>query len=305
MAHSQSRQLDGKTVVITGASSGIGAEAAARLAGLGATVAVVGRSPEKTAAVAQRVGGQAHTADYGRLDDVRRLAADLLAAYERIDILANNAGAIFMSRVTSADGHEMTFQVNYLAPFLLTNLLLARLAAAPGGARVISTGSNVYRRARLDPGDLDGSRQAYPASKLATILFTRELARRTAGTGITAVAFHPGVVATDLGRGSPLFRLMNSWAGRIVLSSPRRGAEPLLHLATIADPQAVNGTYFNRLKPEEPASEQARDPGLARQLWERSAALTGLELRRGGRLRRPHRGKGSGVRHRSRSGASP
>ena len=279
MANSQSRQLHGKTIVITGASSGIGAEAAARLAGLGATVAVVGRSPEKTAAVAERIGGQAHTADYGRLDDVRRLAADLLAAYERIDVLANNAGAIFTSRAVSADGHEMTFQVNHLAPFLLTNLLLDRLAAAPDGARVINTGSNAYRRARLDLDDLDDApiRRAYPAAKLATLLFTRELARRTRDAGLTAVAFHPGFVATDLGRGSPVFRLMNSWLGRAVLSTPRRGAEPLLHLATVADPQTVNGAYLNRLKPEDPANEQARDPSLARQLWERSAQLTGLD----------------------------
>jgi NAD(P)-dependent dehydrogenase (short-subunit alcohol dehydrogenase family) len=288
MTQSDPQQLHGKTVVITGASSGIGAEAAGRLAELGATVAVVGRSPEKTAAVAQRIGGRPHLADYGRLDDVRRLAADLLAAYGRIDILANNAAAIFTSRATSVDGHEMTLQVNYLAPFLLTNLLLDRLAAAPDGARVINTGSNVYRRARLDLDDLavldvlDGTRrqhrirQAYPASKLAAILFTQELARRTRGTGITAMAFHPGVVATNLGRDSPVFRLMNSWLGRAVLSTPRQGAEPLLHLATIADPQAVNGRYFNRLKPEDPANQQARDPNLARQLWERSAQLVGL-----------------------------
>jgi NAD(P)-dependent dehydrogenase (short-subunit alcohol dehydrogenase family) len=244
---------------------------------------VVGRSPEKTTAVARRIGGQAHLADYGRLDDVRRLAADLLAAYQRIDILANNAGAIFTSRTTSTDGHEMTFQVNHLAPFLLTNLLLARLAAAPDGARVISTGSRVYRHARLDLDDLDGTRrryrgqQAYPASKLATVLFTQELARRTRGTGITASAFHPGVIATDLGRESHFFRLMNSWMGRAALSAPGRGAEPLVHLATIADPQAVNGRYLNRLKPEEPARGQARDPHAARQLWERSAQLTGLD----------------------------
>lgn len=264
--------------MITGASSGIGAEAARRLAELGATVAVVGRSAEKTAAVADRIGGRAHLADYGRLDDVRRLAAELLAAYERIDVLANNAGAIFTSRVVSADGHEMTFQVNHLAPFLLTNLLLDRLAAAPDGARVINTGSNVYRHARLDLDDIDGApiRRAYPASKLATLLFTRELARRTRDGGITAVAFHPGVVATDLGRGSPVFGLMNSWAGRVVLSSPKRGAEPLLNLATAASLQAVDGTYFNRLKPEDPPRGQASDPGLARELWERSARLTGL-----------------------------
>ena len=277
MAQTESRRLHGKTVVITGASSGIGAEAARRLAELGATVAVVGRSLEKTAAVAKRVGGRAHLADYGKLDDVRRLAADLLAAYERIDILANNAGAIFTVRTISADGHEMTFQVNHLAPFLLTNLLLDRLAAAPDGARVINTASNVYRRASLDLDDLDGTRrrnqQAYPASKLATILFTRELARRTQGTGITASAFHPGLVATDLGRDSPIGLVMNSSLARAALPA-RRGAEPLLRLATIPDPQTFNGAYLNRLRPEDPANEQARDPDLARKLWERSAQLT-------------------------------
>lgn len=273
-------QLRGKTVVITGASSGIGAEAARRLAGLGATVAVVGRSPGKTRAVAEQIGGKAHPADYGRLEDVRRLAGDLLAAYERIDILANNAGAIFTTRTISADGHEMTFQVNHLAPFLLTSLLLDRLAAAPGGARVINTASNSYRRARLDLDDLDGAsrpqQQAYPASKLATILFTRELARRTRGTGITAAAFHPGFVRTDIGRDSRVFRvIMNSWLGRTAVPGPRRGAEPLLLLATHADPELLNGTYFNRLRPEDPAGGQARDPDLARRLWERSAQLAG------------------------------
>jgi len=278
-----SQRLRGKTVVITGASSGIGAAAAGRLAELGATVAVVGRSPDKTAAVARRVGGRAHLADYSRLEDVRRLAADLLAGYERIDILANNAGAIFTSRAISADGHEMTFQVNHLAPFLLTNLLLARLGAAPDGASVINTASNSYRHGRLDLDDLDGThrrvQEAYPAAKLATILFTRELARRTHRTGITAVAFHPGVIATDIGRDSPVFRIvMKSGLGRAAMSSPERGAEPLLHLATVADPQAVNGRYLRRLTPVEPAGAQARDPDLARRLWERSAELTGLPV---------------------------
>jgi len=143
---------------------------------------------------------------------------------------------------------------------------------------VINTGSNVYRHARLDLDDLDGTpiRQAYPASKLGTLLFTRELARRTRDAGLAAVTFHPGFVATDLGRGSPVFRLMNSWAGRVVLSSPGRGAEPLLNLATAASLQAVSGTYFNRLKPEDPPRGQARDPGLARELWELSARLAGL-----------------------------
>lgn len=278
------RHLRGKTVVITGASSGIGAQAARRFHEAGAVVAVVGRSPQKTEAIARQIGARPHLVDYGRLDDVHRLAADLLAGYDRIDVLANNAAGMFTERTVSPDGHEMTFQVNHLAPFLLTNLLLPRLSAAPEGARVINTASSTYRRGRLALDDLDGSRRryriqrAYAASKLATVLFTQELARHTRGTGITTFSFHPGAVATDIGRDSTLFRLfMKSPVGRVALSTPEQGAEPLLHLATITDPQAVNGGYFNRLKPEDPAPGQARDHDLARRLWDRSTELTGLQ----------------------------
>ena len=265
------QRLHGKTVVVTGASSGIGAEAARRFAELGATVAVVGRSPEKTEAVARRVGGRPYLVDFRRLGDVRRLAAQLLADHDRIDILANNAGGMFTTRTVSPEGREMTFQVNHLAPFLLTNLLLPSLTRAPDGARVINTASSTYRRGRLDLDDLDGTRsryrsqRAYAASKLATVLFTRELARRTRGTGVTTSCFHPGMVATDIGRDSALLRLvMNSPLGRAALSTPQQGAEPLLHLAAIADPQAVNGAYFNRLTPEnsppaKPATRTWRD----------------------------------------------
>jgi NAD(P)-dependent dehydrogenase (short-subunit alcohol dehydrogenase family) len=282
--NSARRDLQGKTVVITGASAGIGAAAARRFAELGATVAVVGRSQEKTAAVAAQVGGRAHPADYGSLDDVRRLATDLLDTYEGIDILANNAGAIFNSRKTSVDGHEMTFQVNHLAPFLLTSLLLDRLAESPD-ARVINTGSAQYRKRHLDLDDLNGNEgryrgmRAYGTSKLATVLFTRELAQRMQGTGVTASAFHPGAVATDVTRDNALQRaFMQSRLGKATLLTPEQGAEPLLHLATITDPHTVNGAYFHRLTREEPKNEQARDPHLARRLWERSAELTGLQV---------------------------
>jgi NAD(P)-dependent dehydrogenase (short-subunit alcohol dehydrogenase family) len=246
-------------------------------------VAVVGRSPEKTAAVAEAIGGQAHLADYGRLDDVRGLAQELLDRYPRIDVLANNAGGVFTSRTTSADGHELTFQVNHLAPFLLTNLLLDRLAEAPEGARVVNTASMGYRFGRLDLDDLDGTRRRYRsqsyygAAKLATVAFTRELARRMQGTGVTASVFHPGLVATDVGRDSATTRLlMRSRLAKAVLSTPDKGAEPLLHLATHPDAQAINGHYFHRLKRQEPKNKQATDPGMARRLWERSALLTGL-----------------------------
>ncbi|WP_432827142.1 SDR family NAD(P)-dependent oxidoreductase [Dactylosporangium sp. CA-092794] len=274
----------GKVVVITGASAGIGAAAASRFAELGATVAVVGRSPEKTAAIAARAGGRRHLVDYGSLDDVRRLAADLLGTYERIDVLANNAGAMFASRKVSADGHELTFQVNHLAPFLLTNLLLDRLAAAPDGARIINTGSAQYRKAHLDLDDLDSTRgryrtmRVYGASKLATILFTRELARRTQGTAVTTSAFHPGAVATEVARDNAWqWALVNSPLGKAAkaaLLTPEQGAEPLLRLATIADPHSANGVYFHRLTREDPRNEQATDPDLAQRLWQRSADLT-------------------------------
>jgi NAD(P)-dependent dehydrogenase (short-subunit alcohol dehydrogenase family) len=267
--------LRGATVVITGASAGIGAAAAGLFAARGATVAVVGRSPEKTAAVAARIGGRAHVVDYGSLADVRRLAAELLATYERIDVLANNAGAVFVRRRTSADGHEMTFQVNHLAPFLLTTLLLDRLTA---GARVINTGSSTYRGAHLNIKDLDGTRgryrplAAYGSSKLATILFTRELARRTA---VTATAFHPGGVATDVTRDNRfLHTLLSSPLGRFATGmtlTPEQGAEPLVRLATVPDPEP--GAYYHRLTREDPRNPQARDPDLARALWDRSAEL--------------------------------
>jgi NAD(P)-dependent dehydrogenase (short-subunit alcohol dehydrogenase family) len=279
------QELKGRTVVVTGASSGIGAAAARRFTERGATVAVVGRSPEKTAAVAEAIGGQAHLVDYSRLDDVRRLADELLDRYARIDVLANNAGGVFASRQTTADGHEMTFQVNHLAPFLLTNLLLNRLAEAPEGARVVNTTSMAYRFGRLDLDDLDrtnrryGGQRAYAPSKLAIVVFTRELARRMQGSGVTTSAFHPGTITTDIGRDARTSSLlMNSPLFKAVMSSPDQGAEPLLYLATHPDAQEINGQYFHKLKLEAPKNKQATDPDLARRLWERSARLTGLPV---------------------------
>jgi NAD(P)-dependent dehydrogenase (short-subunit alcohol dehydrogenase family) len=275
--------MRGRTVVVTGASAGIGAAAARQFADLGATVAVVGRSAQKTAAVADALGAEAHLVDYSRLDDVRRLADELLVRYPRIDVLANNAGGVFSGRNTSADGHEMTFQVNHLAPFLLTNLLLDRLTTAPDGARVINTASAAYRRGRLDLDDLDRTRVrytgsgAYGASKLANILFTRELARRTQDTGVTTSAFHPGRIATDIGREGGLYHLLfGSRLAKALNSTPAQGAEPLVRLATTVDAHTVNGQYFHRFTPEDPKNKQATDPNLAQELWERSAQLTGV-----------------------------
>lgn len=260
--------LQGKNVVITGASSGIGAAAAQRFAQLGATVIVVGRSAEKTKAVAGSIGAEHLVADFSRLDDVRALAEKLRD--RPIDVLANNAGGIFSGHRTTQDGHEMTFQVNYLAPFLLTNLLLDTLK----GGRVINTGSMLYRRGRLDLDDLTSAsgQRAYGSAKLAVLLFTRELARRG---DVTAAAFHPGAVASDVMREnravSTLMRL-----GSALMSSAEEGAEPLIHLATTPDTQSINGAYFHKLKREEPKHELVTDPAFASRLWERSKLLTGV-----------------------------
>ena len=281
--------------MITGASDGIGAAAARRVAGLGARVIVVGRSSHKTAAVADSIGATALTGDFARLEDVRRVAGQLLALCPRIDVLANNAGAMFPGRMVTADGNEMTFQVNYLAGFLLTGLLLPRLAATPG-SRVLATSSMINRAGRIDLDDLNRSRRpyrqfaAYADSKLASILFVRELARRvgdgavgsqasgTAAAWPAATAFHPGFVLSQFGRDTwYLSRLNGRWWNRYVARSPEQGAAPLAALAVRPDPQAVNGAYLHRFKRREwLVASQARDAQLARQLWERSAELAGL-----------------------------
>jgi NAD(P)-dependent dehydrogenase (short-subunit alcohol dehydrogenase family) len=290
--------LAGRTVVITGASDGIGAAAARQVAGLGARVVVVGRSAQKTAAVAESIGATALTGDFARLEDVRRVAGQILALCPRIDVLANNAGAMFPGRVVTADGNEMTFQVNYLAGFLLTGLLLPRLAATPG-SRVLATSSMINVAGRIDLGDLNRARRpyrqfaAYADSKLAGILFVRELARRVAGSaagsagagradgvaaGPAATAFHPGFVLSQFGRDTwYLSRLNGRWWNRFVARTPEHGAEPLTALAVRPDPHTVNGAYLHRFRCRERlVASQARDAGLARELWERSTELAGL-----------------------------
>ncbi|MEV0810728.1 SDR family NAD(P)-dependent oxidoreductase [Micromonospora sp. NPDC050200] len=277
------RTMEGKTVVVTGASAGLGAEAARRLAGLGANVAVVGRSPEKTAAVARQLGAEPLVADFTRLADVRKLADTLLDRYPRIDVLANNAGVVLSKRSRTEDGYDTMFQVNYLAPFLLTNLLLDRLTTA-GPARVMTTSSKANRFGGVDLDDLEGARKRsemlrYGMTKLQNILFTRELARRTQGSGLTATAVHPGVVATTgINQGNPLIAALVRYRLLGSLVTLEEGAEPLVHLATLPDPQAANGVYYHRLKPNGPVHRQARDDQLATRLWERTAELLGVQV---------------------------
>jgi len=271
--------LDGKTIVITGASSGLGAAAAAALADQGATVAVVGRNPERTRSVAARIGGTPFIADFDCLDEVRALAEALLERYPRIDVLANNAGGLVAKRALSADGNERTLQHNHLAPFLLTTMLLPRLRESCG--RVISTASVANLGGHLFIADLDLARRpylagwpAYGTSKLATIMFIRELARRE--RTLTAYSFHPGYVATNFGTELGVIRFANLLSrGRLGIS-PEQGAAPLVHLAATHDVGVASGTYFDGLNPNGRVARQAADSLLSAQLWQKTASLVGL-----------------------------
>lgn len=269
---------ESRTVVITGASSGIGRKAAIGLAQGGATVAVVGRNPERTKAVADEVGGVPYVADFDHLDDVRRLAAALLAAHPRIDVLANNAGGLVSKRDLTGDGFERTLQSNHLAPFLLTRLLLPRLVASDG--RVVSTSSaaNLLGRVRLD--DLNYSKRAwfggwraYGTSKLLTNLFIRELAARS---GIEAFAFHPGLVVTSFGGDSASMRMANLLTNGHYGISADAGAVPLIQLAGPTGVSTPSGTYFEQLKPFGREAAQAKNTLLAEAVWDRSSELVGL-----------------------------
>ena len=232
-----------KTIVVTGASDGIGAVAARRLAVQGAEVVIVGRSADKLARVASDIKAESgrepvtFTADFTSLDEVRKLAGDLLDRLPQIHVLANNAGGVWPKRIETPDGHEQTFQVNHLAPFLLTALLRDRLAAS-APSRVINTASTAHRGGRLDLDDLDFARrrysqmQVYGTTKLENILFTRELARRLAGTDITAVCLHPGTVATGFARDSWWAPIVSNYPVKAFFKTPEQGADTLVWLAT-------------------------------------------------------------------------
>ncbi len=264
-------------MVITGASSGLGAAAAANLGARGAELALVGRNRERTMAVAEAVGGSAFLADFDRLDDVRELAAALGARYERIDVLANNAGGLVRERAITTDGFERTLQSNYLAPFLLTNLLLPVLQRS--GARVIATASVANLMGRLDLDDLNfehrawlGGWPAYGTSKLLDILFTEELARRAE---VASYAFHPGYVATGFGADTAIIRFANLISGGRIGLRPEQGAAPLIHLASVPDVGVASGTYFDRLTPFGKIRRMPQQEELARALWDKSEELVG------------------------------
>ncbi len=274
-----------RTVVITGASDGIGAVAARMLADRGDRVVIVGRSPEKTRAVAAALGADYFIADFARLDEVRTLAAALLERYPRIDVLANNAGGILGHREITVDGNEKTFQVNHLAPFLLTNLLIDRLAESQ--ATVVNTSSVANSRfGRFDIDDVNAERgysenRAYGNAKLANILFTAELHNRFADRGISTAAFHPGIVATSFATGSTSFmRFVYRSVFKMFLISPEEGADTLVWLATTAPGvDWVSGAYYDKRQIAK-ANPQAYDTGLAARLWDLSAELVGSPVER-------------------------
>jgi NAD(P)-dependent dehydrogenase (short-subunit alcohol dehydrogenase family) len=274
--------MAGRTVLVTGASDGIGAEAARVLASRGATVLVTGRSADKLRPVAEAVGTEPLVADFSRLDDVRRLAAQVGERVETLDVLMNNAGGTFAPSRTTADGHEPNFQVNHLAPFLLTHLLRPRLAAA-GSSLVVNTSSIANLVGRIVLDDLDHERRrvhefrAYGTGKLMNIAFTRGIARRWAEDGIVSVAVHPGPVGSSFGRDSWVVGLLyRSPLKRFATISVPDGAAPLVALAEGGPDPQVNGRYFSRFTRDGRENPQAHDPAVIDGLWERSSALVGL-----------------------------
>jgi NAD(P)-dependent dehydrogenase (short-subunit alcohol dehydrogenase family) len=279
--------MRGKTVVVTGATDGVGKEAALRLAEAGASLVLVSRNPEKGQAVVASLQRQAHNeniqflqADLSRRADVRRVAADIRARCDRLDVLLNNAGAIFMRRAESADGIEMTLALNHLNYFLLTHELLGQLkASAP--ARIVNVASAAHRRGGIDFDDLEGGKsyagwRAYSQSKLANILFTYELSRRLGGTGVTANALHPGFVRTRFGSNNSLLAKIGiAIAMRVSGISVGAGGKTSVYLATSPDVDGATGGYYDQCSPVR-SSAISYDEAVAARLWEISAGMTGI-----------------------------
>jgi NAD(P)-dependent dehydrogenase (short-subunit alcohol dehydrogenase family) len=278
--------MEGKLCVITGATSGIGLITAQRLAGMGARLVLVGRDPARGETALARIKARTpraevsiHYADLARLDALRTLAAGL-NALSGIDVLINNAGAMFWRREVTADGLERTFALNHMAYFVLTALLRDKLAAS-SPARIVNVASDAHRGARLDFSDLQSARnysgmRTYSRSKLCNILFTRELSRRLAGTGITANCLHPGFVNSRFGDNNPgVVGVGTRIVKQLFAISPERGAETPVYLASSPAVEGKTGGYYDQCAPSTP-SREAQDDGAARRLWEESARIAGV-----------------------------
>lgn len=279
------QHMRGKVCVVTGATSGIGYVTARELARRGASVTLVGRNPDRTAlcvgSIRRETGSDAVDsllADLSSMERVRALAEAVRARHQRLDVLVNNAGAVFLTRHTTVDGFEMTFALNHLAPFLLTNLLLDLLrASAP--ARIVTTASVAHVGAKIDFDDPNYQHHRYSAwgaygrSKLANILFTYELARRLEGSNATANAFHPGFVATGFARSGPLMDVVMTLA-RPMMVSAEEGARTQIYLASSPEVEGVTGQYFVKEHPTR-SSKESYSVESQRRLWEISEELTG------------------------------
>ena len=276
--------MQGKTVIITGATSGIGEVAAMRLAEQGARIVFTARDKARaddTMAALKKANPNAdhalHMADLSRLSEMKRVAGEL-AREPQIDVLVNNAGALFNKRLETEDGLEMTFALNHMAYFVITNLLLGKLKP---GARIVTVASNAHRGARLDFDDLQSRRgytgfPVYSRSKLCNILFNRELARRIAGSGVTANALHPGFVATRFGDDSGgIVRAVLKVAKPIGAISPEEGAKTIIYLASSPQVAAISGDYYYECKSALPTAE-ARNDNDAKRLWDISGQIAGL-----------------------------
>jgi retinol dehydrogenase-12 len=278
------------TVLVTGATGGIGLQTARVLAQMGHSVLIHGREPRKGAAAVEQVRATAATgavirylkADFASLRQVRDLAAEVVASVPRLDVLINNAGCGNIARSLTADGYETTFAVNHLAPFLLTNLLLDELRKSPP-ARIVNVASRAHRNQELDFEDLMSVRnyrvmRTYGRSKLANILFTRTLAKRLAGSNVTANSLHPGLIATGIGQTNPLARL--AWRLIVLLRggiSVEDGAKTSLYLATSPDVEGLSGGYYAKCRPAQlQTTAEAVSDAVGERLWKVSEELVGL-----------------------------
>ena len=280
--------MDGKVVLITGGTSGIGKATAVALAAMGAEVVVTGRNRERGERAVEEIrresGGQKVSlilADLAAQTEVRRLAEEFKERHDRLDVLVNNAGLVQSERTETPDGIETQLAVNHLAPFLLTNLLLDLLKkSAP--SRVVTVSSDGHRWGKMDLDDLQSRNryrgmQVYGTTKLANILFTRELAGRLENTGVTANAMHPGAVNTNFGnnQGGPMSLLFRAF--KPFMRTPEQGADTLIYLASSPEVEGMTGKYLADRKVKV-ASDAAYDETLQKKLWEASEGLTGLKV---------------------------
>jgi NAD(P)-dependent dehydrogenase (short-subunit alcohol dehydrogenase family) len=277
--------MQGKTVVVTGGTSGIGEVTACELARQGARIVLVARDRQRGADTLAKLKAAnpsaahvVHYADLSSIAEMKRVANEIAASEPKIDVLVNNAGVVLLSRQESVDGLEMTFATNHMAYFVVTNILLDRLKAA-GNARIVSTASGAHAAGKLDFGDLQlkskySVTRAYGNSKLCNILFTRELAKRLKGSGVTATCLHPGFVGTRFGQNNAKSGLMK-FIARTAMSfgmKPEEGAKTIIWLASSPEVEGQSGGYYIKCRLAKP-SDAAQHDGDARRLWEMSAAI--------------------------------